>query len=135
MALLVDTGVVYALADRRDAWHARVRKYLGDHPDTLLAPVTILAEVCYLLRERIGPDAELAFIRSLAKGEMAIEPLQRQDISRAHALMDTYAELGFVDTTVVAMAERLKVPSIATTDRRHFGAVRPAHRDRFVLVP
>lgn len=135
MPLLVDTGVVYALADRRDAWHTRVRKYLGDHPDTLLAPATILAEVTYLLRERIGPDAEIAFIRSIAKGEMAVEPLQRQDVSRAQTLMETYGELGFVDTTVVAIAERLKVPSIATTDRRHFNAVRPAHRDRFLLVP
>ena len=135
MPLLVDTGVVYALADRRDAWHARVRRYLGEHPDTLLAPVTILAEVTYLLRERIGPDAELAFIRSIAKGEMAIEPLQRQDVSRSQALMETYEELGFVDTTVVAVAERLKIASIATTDRRHFSAVRPAHRDRFLLVP
>jgi predicted nucleic acid-binding protein len=49
--------------------------------------------------------------------------------------METYADLGFVDTTVVAIAERLRVPSIATTDRRHFSTVRPAHRDRFVLVP
>ena len=135
MPLLVDTGVVYALADRRDAWHARVRRYLGEHPDTLLAPVTILAEVTYLLRERIGPDAELAFIRSIAKGEMAIEPLQRQDVSRSQTLMETYEELGFVDTTVVAVAERLKIASIATTDRRHFSAVRPSHRDRFLLVP
>ncbi|HET9468093.1 MAG TPA: PIN domain-containing protein [Vicinamibacterales bacterium] len=135
MPLLVDTGVVYALADRNDAWHARVRKYLGEHPDTLLAPVTILAEVTYLLRERIGPNAEIAFIRSIAKGEMAVEPLQRQDLSRAHALMETYGDLGFVDTTVVAIAERLKVPAIATTDRRHFSAVRPAHVDRFLLVP
>ena len=135
MPLLVDTGVVYALADRRDAWHARIRTYLGEHPDTLLAPVTILAEVTYLLRERIGPHAEIAFIRSIAMGEMAIEPLHRQDISRAQALMETYAELGFVDTTVVVIAERLKVPSIATTDRRHFSGIRPAHLDRFLLVP
>lgn len=135
MPLLVDTGVVYALADRRDAWHVRVRDYLAADPDALLAPVTILAEVTYLLRERIGADAELAFVRSIARGEMGIEPLHRVDVSRAQALMETYGELGFVDTTVIAIAERLKLDSIATTDRRHFSAVRPAHRDRFLLVP
>ncbi|PYR67052.1 MAG: hypothetical protein DMF88_14160 [Acidobacteria bacterium] len=37
--------------------------------------------------------------------------------------------------SVVAMAERLKLTSIATTDRRHFGAVRPKHAERFTLVP
>ena len=135
MPLLVDTGVLYALADRDDAWHTRVRTYLVDHADRLLAPVTILPEVTYLLRERIGAHAELAFVRSLAKGELGIEPLQRHDISRAEQLMDTYRDLGFVDTTVIAIAERMKLAAIATTDRRHFGAIRPAHRDRFLLVP
>lgn len=135
MALLVDTGVLYALADRRDAWHARVRAYLETHAHTLLAPVTILPEVAYLLRERIGPHAELAFVRSLAKGELAVEPLQRGDLSRAEKLMEAYGELGFVDTTMIAIAERLKASTIATTDRRHFGTVRPVHRERFLLVP
>jgi uncharacterized protein len=135
MPLLVDTGVLYALADRRDAWHERVRTYLGDHAGTLLAPVTILPEVTQLLRDRIGAHAELAFVRAIASGELAIEAVQPSDLSRAAALMDTYGDLGFVDTTVIAMAERLRVPSIATTDRRHFANVRPKHRERFVLVP
>ena len=135
MPLLVDTGVLYALADRRDSWHARVRTYLREHGDTLLAPVTVLPEVAYLLRDRIGAQAELAFVRSIAAGELAVEPIQRSDVSRTEALMETYGDLGFVDSTVIAIAERLKVSSIATTDRRHFGTVRPTHRDRFLLVP
>ena len=135
MPLLVDTGVVYALADRRDAWHARVQRYLRRHRETLLAPVTILPEVAYLLRHRIGADAELAFVRSIARGELAIEPIRRVDLSRTEALMSTYGDLGFVDTTIIAIAERLKVSLIATTDRRHFAVVRPAHCDQFVLVP
>jgi predicted nucleic acid-binding protein len=135
MPLLVDTGVLYALADRGDRWHARVRTYLRGHGDTLLAPVTILPEVAYLLRDRIGAHAELAFVRSIAAGELAVEPIQRADLSRVEALMETYSDLGFVDSTVIAIAERLKVSSIATTDRRHFGAVRPAHREHFLLVP
>lgn len=135
MPLLVDTGVLYALADRGDAWHERVRTYLADHADTLLAPVTILPEVAYLLRDRIGAHAERAFARSIAKGELAVESVHRVDLARAARLMETYGELGFVDTTVIAIAERLRVPSIATTDRRHFATVRPVHRDRFLLVP
>ena len=135
MPLLVDTGVVYALADRRDAWHARVRRYLRSHPDTLLAPVTILAEVAYLLRHRIGGKAERMFAESVDKGEVAIEPLAARDLTRAVELMGIYGWLGLVDATVVAMAERLKMSVVATTDRRHFGVVRPAHVERFDLVP
>ena len=135
MPLLVDTGLLYALADRRDAWHARVRQYLRSHPDTLLAPVTILPEVASLLRERIGGHAELAFVQSVAKGEVAVEGLGRRDVTRAVELMSAYDWLGFVDATVVAVAERLKMSFVATTDRRHFSAVRPAHTERFTLVP
>jgi uncharacterized protein len=135
MPLLVDTGVLYALADRRDAWHARVRSYLQSRRDTLLAPVTILPEVAYLLRERIGAHAEHAFTQSIAKGEVAVEGLERRDFARAGQLMSDYDWLGFVDATVIAAAERLKMSTLATTDRRHFAVVRPAHAERFTLVP
>jgi predicted nucleic acid-binding protein len=135
MPLLCDTGVVYALADRHDAWHGPVRRYLESHPDTLLLPMAILAEVAYLLRERIGNAAEVAFAGSLAAGEVAVEKLATSDFPRTVELMKTYPSLGLVDATIVATAERLKLTSIATTDRRHFGSVRPAHTLRFTLVP
>ena len=43
--------------------------------------------------------------------------------------------LGFVDASIVAMAERLKLPSLVTTDRRDFARVRPAHVAAFQLLP
>jgi uncharacterized protein len=135
MPLLVDTGVLYALADRRDAWHKRVREHLQRGPGALLVPVTVLPEVTCLLRERLGPPAEAAFVKSIAKGEIAVEPLDRRDLTRTLEVMNSYEQLGFVDATIVAAAERLKLRTIATTDRRHFAAVRPAHTDRFELVP
>ena len=135
MPQLVDTGILFALADRSDAWHARARAHVQSSPDILLAPATILTEVAYLLRHRLGPEAELAVVTSLADGELAVENLGAKDWTRARDLMRTYEWLGFVDATIVAIAERLKVRTLATTDRRHFGAVRPAHVERFTLVP
>jgi predicted nucleic acid-binding protein len=135
MPLLVDTGVIYALADRRDAWHRRVHEYLSSHRDTLLAPVTILPEVANLLRERIGPAAERAFLTSLARRELAVENLVHGDVERAVDLMASSDAIGLVDATIIAVAERLKATKIATTDRRHFSAVRPSHVERFTLVP
>jgi len=79
MPLLVDTGVIFALAYRKDAWHARVRAYLESYAGPLLAPVTILPEVAYLLRDRIGPHAEQAFAVSLADGEIGVEHVTHKD--------------------------------------------------------
>jgi uncharacterized protein len=135
MAVLVDTGILYALADAGDAWHQRVLAWTRRTRDVLLAPVTVLPEAAYLFRTRLGPAAERVFVESLAAGELAIEPLLARDLSRSLVLLAEYPELGLVDVTIVAMAERLKVATIATTDRRHFSRVRPAHAAAFRLVP
>jgi predicted nucleic acid-binding protein len=44
-------------------------------------------------------------------------------------------DLGMVDATVVAVAERLGVDRIATIDRRDFTVIRPRHVEAFVLLP
>jgi predicted nucleic acid-binding protein len=93
--------------------------------------------VCHLLHTRISAQAEQAFMRSVADGELIIEPVDVDDVIRASALMRESLDfpLGFVDATVIAVAERLGAREILTTDRRHFGAVR-TERNRLVrLVP
>jgi predicted nucleic acid-binding protein len=135
MPLLLDTGFIYALADRDDAWHQRARKYLEQAPDALLVPAMVIPEAAYLIRDRLGPRQEGIFVLALAKGEMAIEPLAASDLHRSLILMKKYPAIGFVDASVAATAERLRLLRIATTDRRHFGALRPAHAAAFELVP
>ena len=135
MPLLVDAGILYALVDRSDAWHRPAVDYLKRFRPTLLAPVTVVPEAAYLVQTRLGSRQELAFIKSFIDGEIAVEPLRDADISRAAAVMAKYPDLGFTDCTLVAAAERLALTTIATTDRRHFGLVRPRHTDSFTLVP
>jgi predicted nucleic acid-binding protein len=133
--LLLDTGVLYALADADDAWHDRCRRLIERRREALLAPASVLPEVAYLLRERLGNRAERAFTASLAEGALAVEDLKRSDYERALGVLDDYPDIGFVDASVVAVAERLKLSAIATTDRRHFGAIRPRHAPAFELLP
>jgi uncharacterized protein len=135
MPLLLDTGVVYALADRDDAWHRRARDYLATHPDVLLIPVTVVPEITYLLHVRMGPVAERRFAASLAEGELAVENLTPADLKRCVSLLERYPKVGFVDASVVAVAERLRLRTIATTDHRDFTLVKPAHVPAFELVP
>lgn len=135
MPLLVDTGVLYAMVDRTDAWHAPTVDYLKRHRPALLVPVTVLPEAAYLVRTRLGVREELALVRGFLDGGVAIEPLRDADLHRAVALMTQYQDLGFTDCTVVAMAERLALTTIATTDRRHFAGVQPRHATHFALVP
>jgi predicted nucleic acid-binding protein len=135
MPLLCDTGVLYALADRDDAWHERTTRFIDRQRQVLLAPVTVLPEVAYLLRTRLGRPAEKAFADSLAAGELAVENLMERDLSRIAELLAGQPFLGLVDASIVAIAERLKLDSLVTTDRRDFGRVRPRHVGAFQLLP
>jgi len=135
MALLVDSGALYALADRKDAWHARVRRFLEQRRELLLLPAPVLPEVSHLLRARLGGAHELALVRSIADGEISVHDLAAGDYRRCAELMSDYDQIGFVDASVVAVAERLNLPRILTTDRRHFSFVRPRHVSALTLLP
>ena len=68
---------------------------------------------------------------------MKVEFLKRDDLTRTADVMSKYADagLGFVDASVVALAERLQIRELLTTDRRHFSLVRPRHCPHFELRP
>jgi predicted nucleic acid-binding protein len=87
------------------------------------------------MRTRLGTREELKLVEAFVNREVTIEPLTEADLTRTAALMAEYPALGFTDSTLIAMAERLALTTIATTDHRHFGAVRPRHVQRFTLVP
>ena len=135
MAVLVDTGVLYALADKDDDWHERARQWASATREFLLVPVVVLPEAAYLIGTRLGPKAEQIFISSLAAEELGVEPLKRADLIRSAALMAQFPHIGFVDAGVLAIAERLRITTIATTDRRHFASVRLSHVESLTLVP
>ena len=135
MAILVDTGILYALADSDDAWHARARQWIEGITDLLIVPVTVLPEAAYLIHTRLGPAAELAFVHSIVAGELEVEDIGGGDLARCSEVMRRYPALGFVDASIIAIGERLKIRAIATTDRRHFGSVTPKHVKTFELLP
>ena len=135
MPLLVDTGILYALADRSDAWHQTCVGFLASERERLLVPVTVLPEITYLLHTRLGSQAERAFVQSLVARELDVEPVKDRDVSRAAEILERFPAIGFVDATLVAIAERLKLTRLATTDRRHFARIRPDHIAAFELVP
>ena len=135
MPLLLDTGALYALADADDDWHVRMRDFLKTERQSLLTPVTVIPEAAYLIRKRLGAAAELRFSESLAAGEIAVENLAPQDLRRSAEILRADSFLGFVNASIVAVAERLKLRALVTTDRRDFSRARPAHVASFQLLP
>jgi predicted nucleic acid-binding protein len=133
--VIVDTGVIYADIDRADDWHAAAAELLSTAPGPLRVPSLVVTEVCYLLETRLGPVAEADFLAALSRHDFDPIPLTSRDYARAAELVRKYADLplGAVDASVIAVAERLGDSDVATTDRRHFHAVRGARV--FTLYP
>ena len=136
-SLIIDTGVIYALADRKDGWHAVAVSFMSDFSGRLFVPSTVVPEACYLLNTYLGQDAEIGFVLALVNREMVIEHSTTQDLARISELLKKYRDsnIGFVDASVVTIAERLKICGILTTDRRHFAAIKPQHCKGFTLLP
>ena len=134
--LVVDTSVLLAAADNADPDHEPCTRVLED-ASPLVTTALVIAETAYLIGRQLGAPAEAAFFRAVAAGEIQVEPITPADARRIAELIETYADLGLggTDASLIALAERLELGTIATLDRRHFGVVRPSHAAAFELIP
>ena len=132
---IVDAGPLYAAADSDDLDHMASVSALADPQLRLVVPALVIAEATYFVGTRLGPAAEADFLRGCS--DLDVEAPDRADFARIAQLVERYADfpLGGADASVVALAERLEAAVIVTLDRRHFGAVRPSHRETFELLP
>jgi uncharacterized protein len=103
----------------------------------LLVPSTILPEVDYLASTRLGSRVAQQFLRSVIAGELTLIQVDSIDLQRALEIQIQYADvpLGLVDSSIMALAERLEIRQILTFDRRHFGLVKPDRLGYFELLP
>lgn len=137
MALIVDTGGIYALYDEDDDHHQDAVRVVDAERGELLIPIVVLGEVDYLLLEYLGVRAEADFLASIQSGAFQLEPFLPQDLQRSRQILEQYRdlELGLVDASVMATAERLGVFRILTTDLRDFRPVTTSGGRTFELLP
>ena len=137
MALILDTGPLYATLDRDDAAYRSCRKLVEQATEPLVIPALVLVEVDYWIHERLHPGILVALLDDINAGAYQVEDLQPEDYERARELCDQYsdADIGLVDAGVLAITERLREPKLATLDRRHFGILRPRHVAALHLLP
>lgn len=137
MALILDTGPLYASLDRSDADHHRCRELIESTDELLVIPVPVLVEVDYWIGQRMHAGVLVALLEDIRDGAFKVEELLVSDYRRIAELCDRYADsdIGFVDAAVMALVERLDEPKLATLDHRHFGLIRPRHRDTIDLLP
>jgi predicted nucleic acid-binding protein len=134
--IVLDTSVVLAFMDRRDANHEIVRDWMGANGEELVSTPLVVAELDHLVHRYGGAIAAKALHEDLSNGAYQVEWWQTAmhdtiAVAEAHESM----QLGLTDASLLALAARVQSTRIATLDERHFRAVKPPSGEAFTLLP
>lgn len=134
-AVLVDAGPLVALLHRNDANHRRCVDALRAIRDPLATVWPALTEAMYLLS--FSWLAQKALWEWIETDTVKLLPLERDDAPRMKELMRKYRDLpmDLADAALVRVAERERIHSVFTLDRRDFTVYRAARIGRLSLVP
>lgn len=137
--ILVDTGALYALADRDDTHHPQARAFFqrARGQETLAVPISVAVEAMLLLEARLGMRAVRALWDDVLDGVFELLPVGPETFAAARAIDRKYADanLGVVDCTCLALCERHRISTVFTYDRRDFALYRPGFVKALTLVP
>jgi predicted nucleic acid-binding protein len=135
--LIADTSGLLASIDRNDRHHEAVRQIVLNPREVVVIPELVLAELDYLVLKHLGREAEEALLDDIVEKTYPREPCYDQDMARARELIHIYREhdIGLVDATILATAERMDVPRILTLDHRHFRTMKLMNRKPVIILP
>lgn len=135
--ILLDTSGVLAALDESDRHHANaVAALASSRPPRLLSPF-VLAELDYLLTNRVSPTVAQRFLRDVADGAYQLEPFDNQAVAEALEILEDYPTIGasLADLSIVVLARRYESSDVLTLDERHFRVLRADRRRPFRLLP
>jgi predicted nucleic acid-binding protein len=137
LALILDTGPLFAAMDRSDVDHDLCAELVEDANELIVIPAPVIVEVDWLAGRRLKVDAFLSLLADIDEERISVEELHAGDYTRARELVDRYRDLplGFVDAAIISVVERLGETKLATLDHRHFAVVRPRHVPTLRLLP
>lgn len=135
--IVLDTSGLLAALDAEQRHHEPARDVLAADPGPLLLSPFVLAELDYLLMDRVGPRAELALLDEVAGGAYDLVPFSADEVAAAAQLVGRYSELriGLTDASIAVIAAAAKTTRLLTLDERHFRALRPLWGEAFTLLP
>jgi predicted nucleic acid-binding protein len=134
MAVVLDTGVVVAIMDRRDANHEAVVAWLQTFDDDLVTTPLTLAEMDHFAFRVGGQYAVEQLWGDLDRGAYGVR-WWRDGLRDTLDIVRHHPQVGLVDASLVALASVLDTTRIATTDQRHFRSLGTVSGDPFILLP
>lgn len=137
--ILVDTGALYALGDRRDTHHRDASGFFRriHRREVLAVPGPVLTEAALLIEARRGMQPVRALWDDMLAGVFELMAVSGETLALAREIDRQYqgVNFGLVDAVCLALCERHRIGTVFTYDRRDFGLYRPTFADALTLVP
>ena len=135
--LILDTSGLLAALNRDEVEHARAATALTSVPGPRLLSPFVLAELDYLLGQRVGRVAQDDLLAEVEREVYRLEAFRPEDISRCRAVIRRYGDLALelADASLVVLAGRYHVRDILTLDERHFRVVAGPEGLPFRVLP
>jgi len=136
LQVILDTSAIIALSDKRHHLNKEIIDLVSQKETICIIPSTVTVEVCQLLKYRFGSKYEKKFLEEIDKSSFIMETVTFKDISRILQILTKYDDLnaGYVDSSIVAIAERLGTNKLATLDRKHFSVLIPDGFEYFDIL-
>ena len=114
--VLLDTGVIVALLDRSERYHARCAQALDSLEQPLATCEAVIAESCYLLRTI--PGAAETVLANVEQGIFQIPMQLNQAAAPIRAILRKYRDVpaDLADACLIHMADELETGEILTLD-------------------
>ena len=134
--ILIDTGPLVALFDRRDAYYEACREQTRELPGSLFTCLPVVTEASYMLN-RYDSNLVHRLLGACRDGVYALLPLDETDIEHIDRLIATYQDLclDFADAAIMYLAEREGIDQVFTLDRRDFSVYRTSTGKHLTLLP
>lgn len=131
--MLVDTGPLVAIANKRDKFHPGCSEFLKNYRGRLLTTWAVLTEFAHM-EDSIG--ATLPLYHWIERGGLELMSLGREELVTAIDWIERYADrpMDLADASLVVTAIKTGCIDVWTLDRVDFETYRLPGRKRFRLV-
>lgn len=133
---LLDTGPIVAYLTADDAAHADVVEWFEGYSGRLATTTAVITEAMHFLS--VDPRGPALLAELIAATRTRIVGFDRiAELRAAAELMRGYPELpmDYADATLLMLADRIGIGTIATLDRRGFASYRTPEGRRLQLAP
>ena len=117
--------------------HERVAKAMEPRRGRLLLSPFALGELDYLLRNRLGPQAQARLLQRVAERMLELVSFDAQETALAARIVERFSDLriSLADASVVVLAHKHGVRDLLTLDQRDFRVLPGPGGEPFRILP